>query len=85
MTTATRTPQLGTLRRVGSLQGKEYTLHQNDSDVEDVLDHIGITDDDGEYLYLIVKMDASGTEYAEVWGTYSLDLNTQAELIHKED
>jgi hypothetical protein len=84
MTTATRTPNLGTLRRVGAFS-KEYALVQNDSEVEAVLDHIGIVDEDGEYLYLLTKMDASGTEYTEVWGMYSADLSTQAELIHKEE
>lgn len=74
--------QVGALKRVSELQGKEYRLVQNDYDVESVLDTIGIEDEGGEYLYLLVKLDGSGADYAEVWGMYSAALDTTAELIH---
>ena len=74
--------KVGTLKRVSELQGREYQLIQQDSEVEDVLDAIGISDEDGNYLYLLVKLDGSGADYAEVWGMYSAALSTTAELIH---
>jgi hypothetical protein len=77
-----RLRKVGMLTRVGALQGSEYTLVENDTDVESTLDTIGVEDEEGEYLYLLVKV--GDGEYEEVWGMVSRDLTATAELLYLE-
>lgn len=51
-------------RSIANLQGNEYTLVDVDLEVQAILEDIGRSG----YIGLIVKLDSSGADYAEVWG-----------------
>ncbi|ABJ91478.1 hypothetical protein YS40_084 [Thermus phage phiYS40] len=48
-----------------------YIFLQDSQDVKSVLEYIGTCE---RFPYLLVKLDSSGADYAEVWGTFGWKL-----------
>jgi hypothetical protein len=53
---------------------KSYTLVQQDTEVQEIQQDIGIKDN--FFTYLFVKLDKSKADYQEIYGTDSCDLDS---------
>lgn len=63
---------------------EKYILVQVDRDVIDSFEYMGIKpDNEGSYpySYLFIKLDKSGADYLEVYGSNNCNLETHAELL----
>lgn len=67
-------------RLVKDLQDNKYILVQNDIEVNEILESIGLKK--YEYRCLLVMLDSSGSEFREIWGVDGLPyLDTYAECL----
>lgn len=67
------------MKQVKDMDNNQYTLIQQDTERKEILQYVGVKAD---FSYLFVKLDSSGADYQEIYGSDSPNLDAYVFKIY---